>query len=254
VRYGIWLKEVARGNLGYSFMDRQSIATKIGERLGPTLALMTTALIIAIMIAVPLGVLSAIKQYSLIDYTATVLGFAAISVPSFFLGLAAIYIFALKIPILPAAGMETVGQPWSLSDALSHLILPALVLGLAEAASLIRYTRSSMLEVIHQEYVRVARSKGLRETTVIYQHALRNALIPLITVIALGLPRLLGGTVIVESVFAWPGMGTLALTAVQARDYPVIMAINLISAVTIVFSNLLADVIYAVIDPRIKYS
>jgi peptide/nickel transport system permease protein len=254
VRYGIWLKELARGNLGYSYADRQSIATKIGERLWPTLALMGTALVLAVVIAVPIGVLSAIRQYSLIDYTATVLGFAAISVPSFFLGLAAIYVFALKIPILPAAGMETVGQPESLPDVVWHLVLPALVLGLAEAAPLIRYTRSSMLEVIRQDYVRVARSKGLREVTVIYEHALRNALIPLVTVIALGLPRLLGGAVIVEAVFAWPGMGTLALTAVQGRDYPVIMAINLISAVTIVFSNLLADVIYAVIDPRIKYS
>lgn len=254
VRYAIWLKEAARGNLGYSFMDRQSISAKIGERLAPTLGLMLTAQIIAILIAVPLGVLSAIKQYSLIDYTTTVLGFAAISVPSFFLGLAGIYAFALKIPILPAAGMQTVGQPVSLSDFLWHLILPALVLGLAEAAPLIRYTRSSMLEVIHQEYIRVARGKGLRETTVMYQHALRNALSPLITVIALGLPRLLGGAVIVESVFAWPGIGTLALTAVQARDYPVIMAINLISAVTILLSNLFADVLYAVIDPRIKYS
>jgi peptide/nickel transport system permease protein len=254
VRYAIWLKEVAQGNLGYSFMDRQSIATKIGERLRPTLALMGTAQLLAIAIAVPIGVLSAIKQYSLIDYTATIIGFAAISVPSFFLSLAAIYVFALKIPILPAAGMATVGQPESLPDWLWHLILPALVLGLAEAAPLIRYTRSSMLEVIRQDYVRVARAKGLREPTVMYQHALRNALIPLVTVIALGLPRLLGGAVIVEAVFAWPGIGTLALTAVQARDYPVIMAINLISAVTILASNLLADMTYAAIDPRIKYS
>jgi peptide/nickel transport system permease protein len=254
VRYAIWLKEVVRGNLGYSFMDRQSIAAKIGERLWPTLGLMGTAQILAIVIAVPLGVLSAIKQYSLIDYVTTVLGFAAISVPSFFLGLAAIYVFALKLPILPAAGMETVGQPGSLPDWLWHLLLPALVLGLAEAAPLIRYTRSSMLEVIHQEYVRVARAKGLREAAVMYQHALRNALIPLVTVIALGLPRLLGGAVIVEAVFAWPGLGSLALTAFLARDYPVIMAINLISAVTILFSNLLADVVYAVIDPRIKYA
>jgi peptide/nickel transport system permease protein len=254
VRYAIWLKEVARGNLGYSFADRQAIGAKIGERLLPTLGLMSTAQTLAIVVAVPLGVLSAGKQYSLIDYSATVLGFAAISVPSFFLGLAGIFLFALKIPILPAAGMQTVGQPWSLSDALWHLALPAVVLGLAEAAPLIRYTRSSMLEVIQQEYVRAARAKGLRETTVIYQHALRNALIPLVTVIALGLPRLLGGAVIVEAVFAWPGIGTLALTAVQARDYPVIMAINLISAVTILLSNVLADVIYAVIDPRIRYS
>ena len=254
VRYAIWLKEVTRGNLGYSFMDRQSIATKIGERLGPTLGLMGSALILAIVIAVPTGVLSAIKQYSLIDYAATVVGFAAISVPSFFLSLAGIYVFALKIPILPAAGMQTVGQPWSFPDWLWHLTLPALVLGLAEAAALIRYTRSSMLEVIRQEYVRVARAKGLHEATVMYRHALRNALIPLVTVIALGLPRLLGGAVIVEAVFAWPGIGTLALTAVQGRDYPVIMAINLISAMTILLSNLLADMMYAVIDPRIRYS
>jgi peptide/nickel transport system permease protein len=190
----------------------------------------------------------------MLDYGATVLGFAAISVPSFFLSLAGIYLFALKFPILPAAGMVTVGQEPTIADALWHLVLPAVVLGLAEAAPLIRYTRSSMLEVIRQDYVRTAHAKGLRERTVIYQHALRNALIPLVTVIALGLPRLLGGTIIVEAIFAWPGMGTLAITAVRGRDYPVIMAINLITAVTILMSNLLADLIYAVIDPRIKYS
>jgi peptide/nickel transport system permease protein len=254
VRYAIWLRELLSGNLGYSFMDRQSIAGKIGERLGPTLRLMLSAQLIALAIAVPVGVMSAIRQYSLLDYGATILGFAAISVPSFFLSLAGIYLFALKIPILPAAGMVTVGQEPSFLDSVWHLILPALVLGLAEAAPLIRYTRSSMLEVIQQDYVRAARAKGLRERRVIYQHALRNALIPLVTVVALGLPRLLGGTVIVEAIFAWPGMGTLAITAVRGRDYPVIMAINLISAMTILLSNLLADVIYAVIDPRIKYS
>src|SRR5215218_878661 len=254
VRYVLWLKEVAQGNLGFSFMDRQSIAAKVGERLWPTLRLMLSAQLIAVVIAIPVGVLSALRQYSLLDYGATVLGFAAISIPSFFLSLAGIYIFALKIPILPSAGMVTVGQDPTIGDALWHLILPAVVLGLAEAAPLIRYTRSSMLEVIRQDYVRVARAKGLRERAVVYQHALRNALIPLVTVIALGLPRLLGGTVIVEAIFAWPGMGTLAITAVRARDYPVLIAINLISAVTILMSNLLADVIYAVIDPRIKYS
>jgi peptide/nickel transport system permease protein len=235
-------------------MDRQPIAAKIGERLLPTLGLMLSAQILAIVIAIPLGVLSAIKQYSVIDYSATVLGFAAISVPSFFLSLAGIYVFALKVPILPAAGMGTVGEPFSVVDLLWHLALPALVLGLAVAAPLIRYTRSSMLEVIHQEYVRAARAKGLRESAVIYQHALRNALIPLVTVVALGLPRLFGGAVIVEAVFAWPGIGTLALTALQSRDYPVIMAINLITAVIILLSSLLADMVYAVIDPRIRYS
>src|SRR5947209_6935913 len=244
VRYALWLKELAHGNLGFSYKDRQPIGRTIAARIVPTLKLMGTALLIALVAAVPLGVLSAIRQYSWIDYLATVSGFAAISIPSFFLGLAAIYVFSLKFRWLPSAGMATVGQPASPGDSLKHLILPALVLGLAEAAPLIRYTRSSMLEVIRQDYVRAARAKGLRETTVVYQHALRNALIPLVTVVALGLPRLFGGAVIVEAVFAWPGIGTLALTAVQARDYPVIMAINLISAVAILLSNLLADMIY----------
>jgi peptide/nickel transport system permease protein len=254
VRYVLWLKEVARGNLGFSYKDRQPINQKIRERIGPTLKLMGTALLLSLIIAVPLGVLSAIRQYSFLDYFATVSGFTAISIPSFFLSLAAIYIFALKLNWLPSSGMTTVGQPATFGDGAKHLILPALVLGLAEAAPLIRYTRSSMLEVIRQDYVTTARAKGLREGAVIWRHALRNALIPLVTIIALNLPRLLGGTVIIEAIFAWPGMGTLAITAVQARDYPVIMAINLITAFLILGSNLLADVIYAVIDPRIKYS
>ncbi|HEU5328618.1 MAG: ABC transporter permease [Thermomicrobiales bacterium] len=254
VRYVLWLKEIAKGNLGFSLTDRQPIAGKIAERLGPTLKLMGAALLIGIAVAIPLGILSALRQYSFLDYFATVAAFGAISIPSFFLALGAIFIFALKLGWLPVAGMTTVGQPGSFLDSLKHLVLPACILGLGEAAPLIRYTRSSMLEVIRQDYVTTARAKGLRERAVIYRHALRNALIPLVTVVALGLPRLLGGTVIIETVFAWPGMGLLAITAVRGRDYPVIMAINLISAVMIVVSNLLADVIYAVIDPRIKYT
>ena len=254
VRYGLWLKELAQGNLGFSLKDRQPINQKIVERIWPTLKLMGTALAIALVIAIPLGILSAIKQYSFLDYLATVSGFAAISIPSFFLSLAAIYVFSLKLGWLPSSGMNTVGGTSSFVDSTKHLILPAIVLGLAEAAPLIRYTRSSMLEVIRQDYVTTARAKGLNERTVIWRHALRNALIPLITVVALNLPRLLGGAVVIEAVFAWPGMGTLAITAVQGRDYPVIMAINLITAVMILASNLLADVFYAVIDPRIKYA
>lgn len=254
VRYALWIKEAARGNLGYSFKDRQPVAKQIRERIWPTLRLMLTALALAILIAVPVGILSALRQYSILDYVVTIFGFTAIAVPSFFLALAAIYVFSLKLGWFPTSGMYTVGKPHTFIDGLKHLILPATVLGLAEAAPLIRYVRSSMLEVVRQEYVTVARAKGLRERTVIYRHALRNALIPLVTVIALNLPRLLGGTVIVEAIFAWPGMGTLAITAVRGYDYPVIMAINLIIAVLIVGSNLLADIIYAVIDPRIKYT
>jgi peptide/nickel transport system permease protein len=215
---------------------------------------MLTVQILALVIAIPIGVLSAVKQYSWIDYLATVFGFITISIPSFFLGLAAIFLFAVKFRWLPTAGMATIGKPPSLLDAIEHLILPAVVLGLGQAAPLIRYTRSSMLETVRTDYVRVARAKGLTERAVVYGHALRNALIPLVTVVALNLPQLLGGTVIIEQIFAWPGMGTLAITAVRGRDYPTIMAINLIGAVAIVASNLVADVLYAWIDPRIKYS
>ncbi|HEY7032278.1 MAG TPA: ABC transporter permease [Thermomicrobiales bacterium] len=254
IRYLFWLRQVAHGNLGFSYTDRQPIAHKITERIWPTLKLMLTVQILALVIAIPIGVLSAVKQYSWLDYLATIFGFATISIPSFFLALAAIFVFAVKLRWLPTAGMATIGQPPSLLDSIKHLILPAVVLGLAQAAPLIRYTRSSMLETVRQDYVRVARAKGLSERVVIYGHALRNALIPLVTVVALSLPQLLGGTVIIEQIFAWPGMGTLAITAVRGRDYPTIMAINLIGAVAIVASNLIADILYAWIDPRIKYS
>jgi peptide/nickel transport system permease protein len=254
VRYALWMKEILQGNLGYSFSDRQPVSEKITERIWPTLKLMLTVQLIALFIAVPIGIVSAVRQYSIIDYLATVFGFATISIPSFFLALGGIYLFAVRLRWLPTAGMQTIGEPPSLLDSLHHLILPATVLGLAQAAPLIRYTRSSMLETIRQDYVRVARAKGLSEGSVISQHALRNALIPLVTVIALTLPQLLGGAVIIEQVFSWPGMGTLAIKSVRARDYPTIMAINMIGAVAILASSLLADVIYAWIDPRINYS
>jgi peptide/nickel transport system permease protein len=254
VRYGLWMKEILQGNLGYSFSDRQPVSDKISERIWPTIKLMLTVQLIALFIAVPIGILSAVKQYSFIDYLATVFGFTTIAIPSFFLALAGIYVFAIKLRWLPTAGMQTIGEPPSILDSLHHLILPATVLGLAQAAPLIRYTRSSMLETIRQDYVRVARAKGLSEGRVITGHALRNALIPLVTVVALTLPQLLGGAVIIEQVFSWPGMGTLAIKSVRARDYPTIMAINMIGAVAILASSLIADVIYAWIDPRINYS
>lgn len=254
VRYVLWVEQVAQGNLGFSYNDRLSVMSKIRERLWPTTKLMLTVEFISLLVAIPLGVISAVKQYSLTDYIATVFGFTAVSIPAFFLALAAIFVFSVKLGWLPAAGMATVGQPPSFGDSLKHLILPALVLGLSHAAPMIRYTRSSMLETTRQDYMRTARAKGVSELFVLYRHGLRNALIPLVTVVALDLPKLLGGAVIIEAVFAWPGMGSLAIEAVRSRDYPVIMAINLVSAVLILISNLVADVLYAFIDPRIKYS
>src|SRR6185437_14726822 len=162
------------------------------------------------------------------------LGMAMVSIPSFFVGLAGIYLFAVVWRVLPTAGMATIGAPFSLPDRLDHLVMPAMVLGLASAAPLIRYTRSSMLDVIHQDFVRTARAKGLPERVTIVRHALRNALIPVITVVALQIPGLVGGSVIIEQIFAWPGIGTLAISAIYGRDYPTIMAINLLGAVAVV--------------------
>ncbi|HYI24278.1 MAG TPA: ABC transporter permease [Thermomicrobiales bacterium] len=253
VRYLKWLQEVLTGNLGYSTADRMPVAEKIGERIVPTLKLMGIVITVSIMVGVPLGVISALRQYSLIDYMLTVLGFLTVSIPSFFLALILIYTFSLKLDWLPATGMYTVGEPRSFTDSLAHIILPATVLGLGQAAPIIRYTRASLLETIRQDYVTTARSKGLAESRIIGGHALRNALIPIITIVALQIPSLLGGTVIIEQVFAWPGMGSLAIAAVQGRDYNTPMGINLIAASMILVSNLLADVVYATVDPRIKY-
>jgi peptide/nickel transport system permease protein len=253
IRYVKWLKETATGNLGYSFVDRVPVSDKIGERIWPTLKLMLTVLVISVAIGIPLGIVSALKQYSFIDYLLTILGFLTVSIPSFFVALVLIYIFALKLDWLPTSGMYTVGQPRTLWDSFTHMILPATALGLAQAAPIIRYTRASMLETIRQDYVTVARAKGLNERGVMV-HALRNALIPIITIVALNVPMLLGGTVIIEQVFSWPGMGSLAIASVQGRDYNTLMGINLIAAIMILLSNLLADLIYALVDPRIKYA
>lgn len=253
VRYVKWLEETASGNLGYSSVDRLPVNEKIGERIWPTLKLMLVVLVISVIVGVPLGIISALKQYSIVDYLLTISGFLTVSIPSFFLALVLIYVFSLKLDWLPTAGMYTVGQPRNFVDSLQHMILPATVLGLAQAAPIIRYTRASLLETIRQDYVTVARAKGLAERGVVV-HALRNALIPIITIIALNIPMLLGGTVIIEQVFSWPGMGSLAIASVQGRDYNVLMGINLIAAIMILVSNLIADAIYALVDPRIKYS
>jgi len=254
VRYLLWLRETATGNLGFSSQDRLPVSEKIAERIGPTLQLMGVVITVSVLVGVPLGVLSALRQYSFVDYLLTLLGFLTVSIPSFFLALVLIYVFALKLDWLPATGMYTVGQPRSFVDSVTHILLPATVLGLGQAAPIIRYTRASLLETIQLDYVVTARAKGLAESLVVTRHALRNALIPIVTVIALNVPSLLGGTVIIEQVFAWPGMGSLAIGAVQARDYNLLMGINLIAASMILASNLLADVVYAFVDPRIKYA
>jgi peptide/nickel transport system permease protein len=252
VQYVAWLGEVAQGNLGYSFFDRRPVGDILKERIWPTIELMGTALLLALLVGVPLGLVAAIRQYSLLDYVSAILSLATISTPSFFLGLAAIYIFSLKLNLLPTSGMFSAGAPRNVLDDLHHLILPAVILGLNLAGPFVRYARSSLLEVIRQEYLTTARAKGLLGGTVVVRHALPNALIPLITVIAIQVPALFAGAVVVEQIFSWPGMGQLALAAITQRDYPVLMGFTMIIAVLVLLCNLLADVAYAVVDPRIR--
>lgn len=253
VQYVRWLEQLAQGNLGYSFNNRRPVTERIGERLGSTLTLAFSALFFSYLLAIPIGVLAAVRQYSIWDYIATVFSFLGVSVPSFFFGLLLIYFFALKLDWFPTGGTHTIGAPFSLADRFAHLILPMTVLSLQNIGSVMRYTRSSMLDVIHQDYIRAARAKGLRERVVLFRHALRNALIPVITLAGLQFPFLLGGAIITEQIFNWPGMGRLAVEAITQRDYPTIMGINLLAAVMVIIGNLLADVMYGVVDPRIRY-
>jgi peptide/nickel transport system permease protein len=243
---------VAQGNLGYSLVSGQSVAGQIGARLGPTALLMGTALLIGTTVGMLVGILSAVRQYSALDYAATIVGFLAVSTPSFFLGLGLVYLFSVRGRVLPSSGMQTLGGDGSPADLLRHMILPVAVLAAAQAPLVMRYARSTMLEVLLQDYVTTARAKGLRERVVLLGHAFRNALIPLITVVGLSLPELLSGAVITETIFQWPGMGMLAVRAVSARDYPLILGTILVTATMVLVSNLLADLLYGAADPRIR--
>ncbi len=253
VQYAKWLGQLLQGNLGYSFYNRQPVTDRLAERIVPTLSLALFSLFWAYAIGLPIGVLAAVRQYSIFDYAATVISYLGVSLPSFFFGLILIYVFSLKLDLFPTGGMETIGASSNLVDRVSHLILPSLVLGSYNAAVVMRYTRSSMLEAIHQDYVRTARGKGLRENAVIFGHALRNALMPVITLAGLQIPTLLGGAIITEQVFNWPGIGRLAVEAIFARDYPVIMSLNLVTAVLVTLGNLAADVTYGFVDPRLRH-
>ncbi len=254
VQYAKWLNALLHGSLGYSFSDRRPVIDRIGERFVPTLSLALFALGMAYLIGIPIGVIAAVRQYSTFDYLTTFFSYLGVSLPSFFLGLLLIYFFSLKLDLFPTGGLQTIGGKNDVFDRLRHIVLPGTVLGMYNVAVVTRYTRSSMLEAIHQDYVRTARGKGLRERAVIFSHALRNALMPVITLVGLQFPFLLGGAIITEQIFAWPGMGKLAVEAIFNRDYPVIMGLNLMTAVMVTFGNLLADVGYALADPRIRHS
>jgi peptide/nickel transport system permease protein len=253
VQYARWLRQVVGGNLGFSYTAGLPVSEIIGQMLPNTLVLSLAALLLSLAVAIPAGVASAARPYTTFDHTVTFLCFFGVSIPVFWYGLMLIVLFSIVLGWLPPGGMYTIGGPRDVADLTRHLLLPAVVLGTANMAIFARYTRSSTMAVLRQDYVRTARSKGLREGIVLYRHAFRNALITVVTVVGLQLPRLVGGAAITETVFAWPGMGSLAVRAAFERDYPMIMGITLVISAVVAGSTLLVDLVYVYIDPRIRY-
>jgi peptide/nickel transport system permease protein len=252
VQYGHWLGDLARGDLGRSFKDRASVGDNITGRIPITAQLGLMALLVAVCVGVPAGTIAAVKRNSPLDYCVTIVAMFGIAVPSFWFAMLLIWLFVVTLGWLPASGFVGIWEdPW---PAIQHMLLPVAALGLTLAGSIMRYTRSSVLDVLNQDYVRTARSKGLNERTVIVRHALRNSLLPVVTVVGLQLGYLLGGSIIIENMFAIPGLGRLALDAINGRDYPTLQGVVLLFTVLVLVVNLLTDMSYAVLDPRIRYS
>ncbi|MEL7647774.1 MAG: ABC transporter permease [Sedimentibacter sp.] len=257
-RFVNWIGEALHGNLGYSINHKKPVVEVMKDYVGATLLLSLASLCISIILGIPAGVISATRQYSFTDNVLTVVSFIGISIPSFFFGLLLLKNLAVDVQIFPLFGIK---DPLLMSDnpldkALDvawHLVLPSIVLGLGSTASFMRYTRSSMLEVIKQDYIRTARAKGLKEKTVIYRHAFRNAVIPIITLLGFWIPALLSGAVVTETIFALPGLGKISVEATMTRNYPLILGINAMLAMLTLMGTLVADILYAIADPRIRY-
>jgi len=256
-QYIDWLMRFVRLDFGKSFVDGKKVINKIGERVPVTVAINILSLLVTFCLAVPIGVLSAARQFSLLDRLTTVFVFVGFSAPSFWVALLSMYLFGLTLGWLPISGIQSLdvsGMWWMerLADWAKHLVLPLLIGSLGALAGLSRYSRSSMLEVIRQDYIRTARAKGLRESRVIVLHAMKNTLMPIITILGLAVPGFIGGSVIMETIFAIPGMGQLFFQSAMSRDYPTIMGILVIGAVLTLIGNFMADISYALADPRIR--
>ncbi|MFW2490593.1 ABC transporter permease [Clostridium chromiireducens] len=257
IQYFKWLLNIFQGNLGYSIQFKQSVISVIGSRIGNTVILSFSSMLLSILIAIPCGVISATKQFSKTDYIVTVFAFIGLSIPSFFFGMLLIKIFAVDLGWLPISGMVTTGvslRGWSFAfDVAKHMLLPMIVLALMNTASLMRYTRSDMIDILKTDYIRTARAKGVKRRSIIYVHALKNELLPLITVITMQIPSLLSGALLTETIFVWPGIGRLNYNAVISRDFPLIMGIVMMVAIISLFTNLLADILYVIVDKRVKF-
>jgi peptide/nickel transport system permease protein len=251
VQYARWLANLVRGDLGVSYSYGTPVSGVVLERLPATLLLTGAAFLVGIAIALPLGIVAALRRNSAVDHGATVLTLVGVSTPIFWLGILAIIVFAVQLRWFPSGGMYTAGVTPSAGDVARHMVLPALVLSTYYVAQLARYVRASMIEAIRADYVRTARAKGLREAVVVGRHALRNALIPVITMAGLLLPRMVGGAALTESVFAWPGIGRLGVDAAQQSDYPLVLGVTLLVSVVVVVGNTVTDLMYSIVDPRI---
>jgi peptide/nickel transport system permease protein len=252
VQYWRWLNNVLRGNLGYSLTTRRPVSEILLQRVPNTLRLTVVALVVTLLVAIPLGVVSGRFQNSLFDQVVSVLTFVGFSLPNFWVALMLIYVFGVNLRWLPVVGMESAmgGGAW---EQVKHMILPVATFVLVDVGGWMRYQRAGIIEAMHEDYARTARAKGLSEGVVFFRHIWRNALLPIVTFLGLSLSSLIGGAFLVEFIFSWPGMGRLGVEAALARDYPVVMAVTMISAVLLTFGNLLADITYALVDPRISY-
>lgn len=260
VQYGRWLGGMLSGDMGDSIKFRRPVSEMIGERIPNTLTLVGASFFVTLLLAIPIGILSARKPYSPFDYTMTTVTFIGQAIPVYWLGLGLIIVFYVALknpftgdPLFPVGGMNSRGQEGNPLDTLWHLVLPVTALSLGWIAWYSRFLRSSMLDVLHEDYIRTAKAKGLAERWVHYKHALQNAILPLVTLIALDLPSLFAGALFVETIFSWPGMGRLFWDAAKGRDYPVLLGVVMITAVLIIFCNILADLVYGWLDPRVKY-
>lgn len=257
IQYSSWIREVLRGNLGYTYSGNHSIRGLIARRFPNTIILTFSAFILSFTVGVPIGVTSSIKKNTRVDYGLTVFSLVGVAVPAFFFGLLMIYLFSIILGVFPAGGMVNVRAGYTgfarVVDIAHHLVLPVIVLSLSNIAAVSRFTRSNMVDVLKEDYIRTAAAKGLRHRVIIYKHAFRNAIIPVITIFGLSIPFLFSGAYITESIFNWPGMGSLGIQAIQDREYGIVMALNLVTATLVLMGSLVADILYAAADPRIRH-
>ena len=254
VRYVQWLGGALHGDLGISLSTSEPVTLRIQQRLPNTLVLALTALAASIVLGIPLGMLAALRRNSVPDFVVAVVSVVGLSVPAFWLGIVLILLLSVEFNLLPSSGVATTGSEGDLADRVRHLLMPAVVLSTTVLPYVVRFTRSAMLEVLGQEYVRTATAKGLSQLRVVYGHALRNALVPVVSIIGTLVPRLVGGSVVTEAVFGWPGMGRLAVEAANGRDYPLIVGITVVVSAIVVVTSFVVDLAYTWLDPRIRFA